>query len=1026
MRDTISVRGARENNLKNVDVDVPRDALVVFTGLSGSGKSSLAFETIYAEGQRRFLESLSAFSRKFVDQLKKPDVDFVYGLSPVISIEQKTGTKNPRSTVGTLTDVYDYLRVLYATSGTPHCPYCPTGSAGTASSPGAADRVRSREIPVRSPNQLAEHLLSLPAGTRVEISAPIEKIYGEDYPYLFAEVRTKGCRRIRVDDVLMDLGDELDLDEAHTYRLEAIVDTIAVRPDLHKSLVVSIRNALLLGEGFLRLRLIDDGAVPDQSRFFAPVACPVHGVGMGEMEPFYFAFNEPSSACPTCLGLGIYLQVHTDLLVPDKSRSIRGGAFIPEAFRYDKDTWGTRQLHSVALHYGFSLDTPFQDLPPHVLDVVLYGTRGERILIVLPDGATKGEEHAGKLMRFDGIVNQIERRYRHYRRRQVAHDWMEEYLKKVMVERVCPACRGAKLKSQRLLVTLGGQTIVALGDLTLAELKDFLLRLPPLRRQPDAGRHIVKEIVTRLDLMLDIGLDYLSLSRKAATLSGGESQRVRLSVQIGSELMGMLYVLDEPSIGLHPRDNERMIHTLRRLRDIGNTVIVVEHDEATIRAADHIVELGPGAGIHGGALVASGPPDDVLANPASLTARYLGGESLIPTPQRRRTPTGKTLVIRGAAENNLRAIDVSIPLGLFVCVTGVSGSGKSTLVNEVLFKKLYSVFQDSRVLPGAHAGVDGIEHIAGVIEIDQSPIGRMPTSNPATYVGVYDAIRQLFANTPEAKLRGYGASRFSFNVKGGRCEECAGQGLITTALQFMPEVETLCPVCKGARYNPETLEITYKGKTIADVLDLSIEEAVAFFADAPLVAHKLGMLHDLGMGYLKLGQSSTTISGGEAQRVKLALELSKVKRGAHKMYILDEPTTGLHLADIQRLLDSLQRLVDAGNTVVVIEHHLDVVKTADWVIDLGPEGGARGGRLVADGPPERVTQVPESWTGRYLAPLVGSPAVKPSSLLDPGAGRTPATAAAAPRIPYPARASTRSRPRPAASTGRPRARRAVT
>ncbi|HEX2185222.1 MAG TPA: excinuclease ABC subunit UvrA, partial [Chloroflexota bacterium] len=650
----------------------------------------------------------------------------------------------------------------------------------------------------------------------------------------------------------------------------------------------------------------------------------------------------------------------------DETRSIKGGAFIPEAFRYDKNTWTTRLLHSVAEHFGFSLDTPFKDLPAPAVEVVLYGTRGARVPIVLPEGASKGHEHVGRLFRFDGIIDQIERRYRHYRRQKVAHTEMEDYLRKVMVERPCPDCRGTKLKRQRLQVTVGGKNIIELGDLTLAELKDFLHHLPSLHRRQEVGEQILRELTARLDLLLDIGLDYLSLNRKTATLSGGESQRVRLSVQIGSELMGMLYVLDEPSIGLHVRDNLRMIHTLRRLRDIGNTVIVVEHDEATIRAADHIIEMGPGPGVHGGQVVAQGPLEAILRHPHSLTAKYLSGRAQIPLPARRRPASGEALVIRGARENNLRGIDVTIPLGQLVCVTGVSGSGKSTLINEILYKKLYSVFHDSRVLPGAHEALEGIEHLRDMISIDQTPIGRMPTSNPATYIGVYDTIRQLFAAVPESQRRGYAAARFSFNVKGGRCEECAGHGVVTTSLQFMPEVEVVCRTCKGARYNEETLEVTYRGKTIAEVLDMSIEEAAAFFGDVPLIAHKLGVLNELGMGYLRVGQSSTTISGGEAQRVKLALELSKVKRGGRNLYILDEPTTGLHLADIQRLLDSLNRLVDAGNSVVVIEHNLDVIKTADWVIDLGPEGGARGGQVVATGTPEEVAATEGSWTGRYL------------------------------------------------------------
>ena len=970
MRDTITVKGARENNLRNVDVEIPRNALVVLTGLSGSGKSSLAFETIYAEGQRRFLESLSAYSRKFVAQLKKPDVDFVYGLSPVISIEQKSVSKNPRSTVGTMTDIYDYLRVLYATSGVAHCPHC------------------GQEVPVKTAVQIAEHIMSLPQGTVVELDAPIFKIYGEDYPYLFGEIRGKGYRRLRLDGALVDLSDDLELDEAATYDMEAVVDTVVVKPAIYKNLVVSVQAGLVLGEGFLRVRILAPGKLGAErgrpghagssavrstiDAFYAAFACPDHHLTMGEMEPYYFAFNEPSSACPTCLGLGIYLHVHPDLLVPDKSRSIRGGAFVHEAFHYDKNLWPTRLLHSVAQHHGFSLDTPFRDLSPEAIDLVLHGTKGERVPIVLPEGATKGQEHVGKLFRFDGIVNQIERRYRHYRRLKVAHDHMEEYLKKVMVERTCPDCGGTKLKRQRLLVTVGGKTIVELGDLTLSELKQFLADLDPLPRQRQAGEQILREIIARLDLLLDIGLDYLSLSRKAATLSGGESQRVRLSVQIGSELVGMLYVLDEPSIGLHARDNVRMIHTLQRLRDIGNTVIVVEHDEATIRAADHIIEMGPGPGVHGGRVVAQGTLQEILEDSSSLTGRFLSGRERIVSPPGRRVPDGMALVIRGARENNLQDVDVTIPLGLFVCVTGVSGSGKSTLVNEILYKQLYSVFHDSRVLAGVHRAIGGIEHVRDVINIDQTPIGRMPTSNPATYIGVFDAIRQLFAVAPESRRRGYSASRFSFNSKGGRCEACAGRGVITTSLQFMPEVEVLCQTCKGARYNEETLEVTYRGKTIADVLDMSIEDAAHFFRDAPLIAHKLGVLHQLGMGYLKLGQSSTTISGGEAQRVKLADELSKVKRGARNLYILDEPTTGLHLADIQRLLDSLQLLVDAGNTVLVIEHHPDVIEAADWLIDLGPDGGARGGQVVAEGSPEHVATVPTSWTGQFLRSVLES------------------------------------------------------
>jgi excinuclease ABC subunit A len=953
MRNSIGVKGARENNLKGIDVEIPREKLIVLTGLSGSGKSSLAFETIYAEGQRRFLESLSAYSRKFVAQLKKPDVDFIYGLSPVISIEQKSTSKNPRSTVGTMTDIFDYLRVLYTASGTAHCPYC------------------QGEIPVKTAVQMAEHVLALPAGTVVEIAAPVFKIYGEDYPFLFGEIRSQGYRKLRVNDELQDISEGIELDETLDYDLEVVVDTVVAKPEIYKPLLVSIQNGLRVGEGFLRFRILNPRGARQVRDFYRDFACPEHSVTAGELEPVYFSFNEPPGACPTCLGLGTNLHVHPDLLLPDKSRSIMGGVFIKEAFRYDKNTWGGRLMYSLAQHYGFSLETPWQELPPALQAIVLYGAKGVKITVLAPPGSKGGEQQQlGKQFPFEGIIPQIERHYRHYRRQKVHNTWMEEWLKRVMVEKECPDCLGRKLKRQRLLITVGGKHIMAIGDLTLAEFKEFLVGLPPLPRQRAAGEQIVKEILTRVDLLLDIGLEYMSLNRRAATLSGGESQRIRLSVQIGSELMGMLYVLDEPSIGLHARDNRRMIHTLQRLRDIGNTVIVVEHDEETIRSADHVIEIGPGPGAHGGEIVAQGSVAEVLRHPQSLTGAYLSGRRQIALPAHRRVPNGQSLTVRGAQQNNLQAIDVTIPLGLLVCITGVSGSGKSTLVNEILYKRLYQHFHDSRVLPGAHRGIDGLTHLRDVINIDQTPIGRTPTSNPATYIGVYDAIRQRFAETAESQRRGYTAGRFSFNTKGGRCEECQGHGLITTSLQFMADVEVVCQSCKGARYNEETLEIVYRSKTIAQVLEMSIEEAACFFKADGLIAHKLGVLVELGMGYLKLGQSSTTISGGEAQRVKLAHELGKIKRGGRNLYILDEPTTGLHLADIGRLLDSLNRLVDAGNTVLVIEHHLDVIKTADWVIDLGPEGGKKGGLIVVEGPPEQVARCAASYTGQFLQPML--------------------------------------------------------
>jgi excinuclease ABC subunit A len=1005
------IRGARENNLKNIDVAIPREQLVVITGLSGSGKSSLAFETIYAEGQRRFLESLSAYARRRVEQLKKPDVDYVYGLSPVVSIEQKTVSRNPRSTVGTMTDIYDFVRVLYATAGRGHCHVC------------------REEVPLRSPLQIAEHLLALPEGTLVEICAPVPKIYGEDFAYLFGEIRTRGYRRLYVDDELRDISQDLELDEGRTYRLEVLVDRFTVkrepagkrdmRADILKQVVLAAQNGLKVGEGVLRFRLTPPAGIElDMAQFSYDFCCPAHHALMGELHPYYFSFNDPDSACPTCGGLGTYMKVHPELLVPRPERSIHDGCFVPEAFAYDKNTWPTKIMVSVAAHYGFGLDVPWRDLPEAARQVVLYGTGGERFPVVMPPGATRGADHTGRMFRFDGIINDIERRYKHYRRQQVAHVHMETYLRKVMAEHTCPDCHGTKLKPQRLLVTLKDVDIHALGDMSLADLRMFLEDLPLTARTRQAGEQVRQEITARLDLLLGIGVDYLSLNRRSMTLSGGESQRIRLSTQIGSGLMGMLYVLDEPSIGLHPKDNVKMINTLQRLRDIGNSVIVVEHDEDTIRAADHILEIGPGPGVHGGAVVAQGTIADIERHPDSLTGAYLRGARSIAVPERRRalpaypsprrggatplppgegqgvrapssrrgvgehgSPTNSSpkplgiaprgwITIRGARENNLQNLDVPIPLGVLVCVTGASGSGKSSLVNEILYKRLHNLLHDSRTLYGAHDAIDGVEQISDVIDIDQSPIGRSPRSNPATYIGFYDDIRKLFAGTEEAQRRGYSAGRFSFNTKGGRCEECAGEGIVITSLHFMPDVENPCPACKGSRYNEATLEVTYKGKSIAEILDMPVEEGALFFKDQRLIAHKIGMLHALGLGYLTLGQSSTTLSGGEAQRVKLAAELGKIKRGAHNLYILDEPTTGLHLADIQRLLDSLNRLVDTGHTVLVIEHHLDVIKTADYVIDLGPEGGHAGGQLLAAGRPEEIARCATSHTGRYLRPYL--------------------------------------------------------
>lgn len=973
MRQTVAVKGARENNLQDIEVEIPRDQLVVVTGISGSGKSSLAFDTVYAEGQRRFLESMSTYAKRFITQLKKPDVDFVDGLSPVVSIEQKTVTMNPRSTVGTMTDLQDFLRMLFATIGIAHCPYC------------------EREIPIRSPHQILERLLALPEGTEVEIHAPVFKIYGEDYAYLFDDIRTKGCRHLRINGEPHDISEDIELDEDIDYDTQVIVDKFFIQKDIDKQVLASLEHTMLVGEGFMSFHA-RDAELPE----ILPIGlenfgCPEHGVLMGELGPHHFTFNEPTGACVTCSGLGTYLQVHPNLLVPDKTRSIAEGAFAHQATGYDADRWDGRTLYSMSQHYGFDLNAPFGELSPDVVDILFHGTRGEEFPVCQPPDAKPIEKrHLGRKIRFDGIITRIDRHYRHYRKQGEAHSGMEEYLRKVMVEHTCPDCGGAKLKRQRLLVTVKDRTIHELGELHFEELRDFLLSLTDIpdkraaagqqanwdtaalslpnvpEKHREAGTRVIRELVERINLLLGIGLDYLNLNRRAATLSGGESQRIRLSTQIGSGLMGMLYVLDEPSIGLHPKDNAKMIETLRKLRDIGNTVIVVEHDESTIRAADHVIELGPGPGVHGGKVVVQGPLETILECPDSLTGLYMSGRREIALPKHRRHLNGTFLSVTGARENNLKNLDVDIPLGVFICVTGASGSGKSTLVNEILYKRLYSIYHDSRTLYGAHDTLVGHEHVSDVINIDQSPIGRSSRSNPATYIGFYDNVRKLFANTPLAVARGYAVGRFSFNVKGGRCEECHGEGTITTKLHFMPDVEVVCPTCKGARYNQDTLEVTYNGKNIAEILDMSIEDGVEFFEDQRLIKHKLSVLNELGMGYLQIGHPAPLLSGGEAQRVKLASELGKIKRGKHNLYILDEPTTGLHLADVQKLLDSLGKLVDRGHTVLVIEHHLDVIKTADYVIDLGPEGGHKGGQLLARGTPEEVAMVGGSYTGQFL------------------------------------------------------------
>jgi excinuclease ABC subunit A len=948
-RTTIAVQGARVHNLKNISLEIPRDRLIVITGLSGSGKSSLAFDTLYAEGQRRYMESLSSYAKRFVAQVAKPDVDFVFGLSPVISIEQKTLTNNPRSTVGTMTDVASYLNLLFATIGQPHCP-------------------RTGEVtPSRSASQILDAILSLPAGTEIELRAPVFKVYGEDLDFVFTELRKKGCRRVFVDGTSVDIASQLELDEAAVQHMDAVVDRFVVNRRHEKAIKAGVAAALLVGDGLMQVYVVAGASTADAETFYRGVSSATHHLVYGEIGPTYFVFNDPESACRTCGGLGVDKLTHPELLIPDPRRSIRGGCFVKEAFRYNPDTWDGRVMFSLSKSRGFSLDTPWKDLKESDRHAVLYGIDPKKIVLTSPPEAKiRRDDHEGKEVGFNGIARRIERWYRRYRQRGEANSRMEEWLDKVMVEHTCPDCKGARLRATRLLFTIEGKTVYDVGQLHFDELLAFLATVKPSGRGADAGRHVLKEIRGRLELLLGIGLDYLSFNRRSGTLSGGESQRIRLSTQIGSGLMGMLYVLDEPSIGLHPKDNVKMISTLESLRDIGNTVIVVEHDEDTIRAADHIVEMGPGPGVHGGTVVVQGTFEHVLKSKASPTGQFLSGRRSIATPTQRRKGNGKTLTIRGARENNLKNVDVVIPLAKLVAITGASGSGKSTLVNEILYKALWKKLVDTRTLPGDHDGLDGSEHVHKVVNIDQSPIGRNSRSNPATYIGFYDTIRDLFTQAPLAVERGYKAGRFSFNVKGGRCEECQGEGAITTQLYFMPDVEVTCGACKGARFNGETLEVTLRGKTIDDVLNMSVEEGVGFFAEEPNVRKKIQVLADLGLGYLTLGQSATTLSGGEAQRIKIATEMSTLQRSKHTLYILDEPTTGLHLADIERLLESLNRLVDAGHTVLLIEHHLDVIKTADHVIDLGPEGGHAGGTVVVAGTPEDVAKCKASHTGRFL------------------------------------------------------------
>ena len=940
MHDKIYIKGARENNLKNIDVEIPRDKLVVMTGLSGSGKSSLAFDTIYAEGQRRYVESLSSYARMFLGQMEKPDVDYIDGLSPAISIDQKTTGKNPRSTVGTVTEIYDYLRLLWARVGTPHCPIC------------------GKEIRQQTIDQILDQILALPMGSRMQILAPVVRGKKGEYQKVFEDARRSGYVRVRVDGLLYELTEEIKLDKNKKHTIEIVVDRLIVREDIRKRLADSVETAGTLSGGIVVVHVLTEER---EILFSQNYACEDCGVSIEELTPRMFSFNNPFGACPTCTGLGSQRKVDPMLVIPDESLSILDGAIQVSGWGNVSGNGISRMyLEALAKKYGFSLATPWCELDEKSKELVLYGTNGEKLEVFYDQPHGKGVFQQA----FEGVCNNIERRYR-----DTQSDASRRELEELMSECVCPTCHGKRLKKESLAVTVGGSSIYDFTTLSVVDALRFIEQLELHGNQEKIAASIRKEICARLGFLTSVGLEYLTLGRSAATLSGGESQRIRLATQIGSSLMGVLYILDEPSIGLHQRDNDKLLDTLRHLRDIGNTLIVVEHDEDTMRAADYIIDVGPGAGIHGGQICAAGTPQEVMDNPASLTGQYLSGKRYIAVPEQRRSGNGHMLTIRGAAENNLKQIDVSIPLGTFTCVTGVSGSGKSSLVNEILFKKLGADLNHIKCRAGKHTAIEGEEYLDKVIAINQSPIGRTPRSNPATYTGVFNDIRELFAATTEAKARGYGAGRFSFNVKGGRCEACAGDGLLKIEMHFLPDIYVPCEVCKGKRYNRETLEVRYKGKNIHEVLEMTAEEGKEFFRAIPKIGTKINTLCDVGLGYIKIGQASTTLSGGEAQRVKLATELAKRSTGS-TIYILDEPTTGLHTDDVGKLLEVLQRLVNAGNTVVVIEHNLDVIKCADHIIDLGPEGGAGGGQIVCVGTPEEVAACEASYTGHYLKKIL--------------------------------------------------------
>ncbi len=941
MQDHILIKGARENNLKNIDVTIPRDKLVVLTGLSGSGKSSLAFETLYAEGQRRYVESLSSYARMFLGQMEKPDVDYIEGLSPAISIDQKTTSKNPRSTVGTVTEIYDYLRLLWARVGTPHCPIC------------------GKEIQQQTIDQIIDQVMALPEATRIQVLAPVIRGKKGEHAKIFEDARKSGYVRCRVDGSQYELTEEIKLDKNKKHSIEIVVDRLVIREDINRRLTDSVETASNLSGGIVIINIVGE----DRDILFSQnYACEDCGVSIEELTPRMFSFNNPYGACPTCMGLGSQLKVDPDLIIPNKSLSILDGAITASGWNHIKSDGISRMyFEALAKKYRFKLTDPVEKLSPEVLDIILYGTKGEKLELHYDQPRGKGTLYQP----FEGIVNNLERRYR-----ETQSDAMKREIEDCMSQSPCPDCHGKRLKREALAVTVGGISIHDFCEKPVDEALAFLDTIQLSETQMMIADQILKEIRSRLGFLRSVGLQYLTLSRQAGTLSGGESQRIRLATQIGSSLMGVLYILDEPSIGLHQRDNDLLLDTLKHLRDLGNTLVVVEHDEDTMRAADYIVDIGPGAGVHGGQVVACGTAQEIMDTPGSITGDYLAGRKKVPVPDMRRPGNGHQLIIRGAAENNLRHIDVAFPLGTFIAVTGVSGSGKSSLVNEILYRRLGADLNRTKARPGKHDGIEGEEFLDKVIAIDQSPIGRTPRSNPATYTGLFNDIRELFASTQDAKSRGYNAGRFSFNVRGGRCEACSGDGLIKIEMHFLPDIYVPCEVCKGKRYNRETLEVRYKGKNIHEVLEMTVEEALPFFENLPRLKNKLQTLMDVGLGYVKLGQPSTTLSGGEAQRVKLATELSKQSTGS-TIYILDEPTTGLHTADVHQLVEVLQRFVDKGNTVVVIEHNLDVIKTADYIIDLGPEGGAGGGQIVCTGTPEEVAACPESYTGKYLRRMLG-------------------------------------------------------